>query len=606
VKAFIRSKLGRRFLGMFVLLLLPVPCLAWLGMQGASSALRRETHAVLRAASDGAEAQLREFLLFLRRTTEGFATDQAVGQALSARAGAAGWAEVLKRLRQRIPEAQEVFCLDRNGRVVAASRPELAGRDFSGSECFKLGRESFYAGDLAWDRVDGQIRWRMSAPVNESGQAAAVLVVGVDPAVLSSLTTGKRVLDEGADTQSFQIGETGETYIVNRGGYLLTQSRFARDGVLRVKVETEPVRTWRERDEEMIGDYKDYRSVPVSGASALLKEPQWLVVTEIDFSQAIAPIAHLRDMLLALVFGALLAAALLGGRFARRIVGPVEALSLADQALARGDEKEAMVSEQSLPDNEIGDFVRKRNSRIRELLDRQRELAREQKARAEAAAELQRISYSMVHDMRAPLRAVTVCGDLLAHEAGERLGESGKDYLDRMRTACLRMDRLICDMLRYSSLLNQDLPLAPTNVSELIRHLISSHPSFREKQQQIKVQAELPAVNANGPALQECLMALLDNALRYGRPGVPAQVSISAEAADDRVVIIMEDNGVGMPEPMRSKVFGIFQRGSSTQEGSGIGLALVRVAVERMGGRVGVDSEEGRGSRFWIELRRAG
>lgn len=602
MKAYINSRLGRRFVGMILSVALLVGAMGWFGIRSASATIDKETHAMLRAASDGAEAQLREFLLYLRRTTEGFATDEVIRDAVNGGKAGAAWPEVLTRLRLRIPEAQEVFCLDSKGRVVATSTPALVGRDFSGSDCFKLGRGGFYAGDLARDAEDGQIHWRMSAPVNESGERSGVVVVSVDPAVLSTLVSGKRVLNEGADSQSFRMGRTGETYIVNRDGYLLTPSRFAPNGVLKAKVETQPVRMWKERGTEMIGDYRDYRNVPVSGSSAIFKAPQWLLVTEIDFSQALAPVARWRDVLLGLILGVGLGATVLAGAFAQRIIRPVQALTEADQALANGDEDRAMVCEERLPEDEIGDFVRNRNLRIREQLQRQRDLVREQQARAEAAAELERLSYSMVHDMRAPLRAIIMSGELMQEEG---LSATQKQHFARMKSAAERMDRLICDMLKYSSMLRQELPLSAINTPELIRRLIEENPGLREQRGSINIDPHMPPVNGNGVVLMECFAALLDNALRYGKPGETGKVKVSAEGIDGKVRIYVVDDGVGMSKEFQTRVFGLFERGTDAPGGSGIGLALVRVAVERMGGRVGVESEECIGSRFWIELKRA-
>jgi signal transduction histidine kinase len=400
------------------------------------------------------------------------------------------------------------------------------------------------------------------------------------------------------------MGRTGETYLVNREGFMITDSRFVSNAVLKVKVDSEPVREWRERGKEMIGDYLDYRGVMVSGSSAIVNEPEWLLLTEMDFSQALLPIARLRNLLIAIAVIAAAGSALVVGNLARKIVQPVEALSEADLALARGDEKGAMVREEWLPDNEIGELVKQRNSRIRELLERQRELAKEQQARAEASAELERITYSMVHDMRAPLRAVMGFGSLLTDEVGGRLSEAGRTYIERMRSACERMDHLICDLLRYSSLLQRDLPVTAVDVQSLLLDLIEKHPVFREKRKQIEVAECMPKVSANGVALAECLTALLDNALKYGKPGVPVIVKVSAETNANCVKIVVDDNGAGVPESLKKKAFDIFQRGSNTSTGTGIGLAVVRAAAERMGGRVGLESELGKGSRFWIELRR--
>src|SRR6185503_2713462 len=152
-------------------------------------------------------------------------------------------------------------------------------------------------------------------------------------------TTGKRVLAQGAESQSFRMGETGETYVVDRNGYLLTESRFAPRSVLTLKVETEPVRAALHGGKETIADYKDYRGVPVTGATAILPDMGWVLVTEIDFSQAFAHIRRLRNALIGLGIAMGLLAAWIARRFAQGIINPLRATSDADLALALGDDR---------------------------------------------------------------------------------------------------------------------------------------------------------------------------------------------------------------------------------------------------------------------------
>jgi signal transduction histidine kinase len=96
---------------------------------------------------------------------------------------------------------------------------------------------------------------------------------------------------------------------------------------------------------------------------------------------------------------------------------------------------------------------------------------------------------------------------------------------------------------------------------------------------------------------------LLDNAVKFTKPGRAPNVKVRAEQSNGVATIFIEDEGVGMSQDWQDKVFGIFQRGSNDQDGTGIGLAMVRIAATRMVGRVGVNSEEGKGSQFWIELK---
>src|SRR5262249_12882000 len=127
------------------------------------------------------------------------------------------------------------------------------------------------------------------------------------------------------------------------------------------------------------------------------------------------------------------------------------------------------------------------------------------------------------------------------------------------------------------------------------------HPDYAT----IKLDGEFPAVLGNSTALTQCLDNLLSNAVKFVAPGVRPQIRCRAEHGPGGVRLWIEDNGIGIHKEDQPKLFGMFQRMSREYEGTGIGLALVRKNVERMGGRVGVESEFGKGSRFWIELKEA-
>jgi signal transduction histidine kinase len=583
-----------------------VAAIGWFGIERIASALKAQTKITLRVASDGAEAQLREFLLHLKEATLALSVDGRVRNVLEAPSvkNEQGVSEVLASLRGSIAGALEIFVVTAKGRVAISSEPEGGGSDRSSAAYFVKGQSSFFAGDVV-RAPNGEAIWVMSAPIRNAtaDRVLGVLAVRLDPQVLSDLTSGRRVLREGADTQSFRIGETGETYIVNRDRMMITQSRDIPDSVLKVKVDTLPVRMAQEKGQEMTGEYNDYRGIPVSGASVILREYGWVMLTEIDFSQAFAPIRRLRNVLVGLMVCLGVGGVMLAGAWARGIVRPLRFVNEADTALAGGDEGRAMACEENLPKNEIGEFVRRRNGRVKVLMERQRELVLEQKRSAEAAAELERMSYSIVHDMRAPLRAIVTFGDLVEAEAAGRLSEEARGYLGRMRGAATRMDRLISDMLSYSALVRGELPLHPVNVAKLVDGVIETYPSLRAHKHEIRVSPDLPVVRANEAALTQCFASLLDNAIKFVGTGQSPKVTVRAERSNGMARVYVEDEGIGIARHLQERVFGIFQRGSNDQDGTGIGLAMVRIAATRMGGRVGVSSEEGKGSQFWIELK---
>jgi signal transduction histidine kinase len=114
----------------------------------------------------------------------------------------------------------------------------------------------------------------------------------------------------------------------------------------------------------------------------------------------------------------------------------------------------------------------------------------------------------------------------------------------------------------------------------------------------------VPTVVGNESLLTQCFSNLLGNAVKFVAPGVRPEVHIRTVLVNDRARITIEDNGVGIPWNAQHRLFGMFQKLDSKYEGTGIGLAIVRKVVERMDGRVGAESEPGKGSRFWVELRR--
>jgi signal transduction histidine kinase len=246
------------------------------------------------------------------------------------------------------------------------------------------------------------------------------------------------------------------------------------------------------------------------------------------------------------------------------------------------------------------------------VLEAQRLRAGLEKAVADRTAELrdlveelQHFSYTITHDMRAPLRSMQGFAELLAEQAGPALDADGRGHLERIVASAGRMDRLITDALSYAKALREHMSLEVVDVDTLLRGMIDSYPTFRAPQADIRIDGPLPPVRANVAGLTQCFSNLLGNAVKFARDGRTPEVRVRAETRGGRVRIWCEDEGIGIPAEIRARLFQMFQRGSKAYDGTGIGLALVRKVVEHMGGAVGVESEPGKGSRFWIELQGA-
>lgn len=230
----------------------------------------------------------------------------------------------------------------------------------------------------------------------------------------------------------------------------------------------------------------------------------------------------------------------------------------------------------------------------------------------ETVQDLEAFSYSIAHDMRAPLRAMHGFAMLFLEQFGDCAPEEGKEYLRRITSAAVRLDQLIQDVLCYSRVVRQELPLQRMDLEQLAREIVASYPQLSAPHVTIRIEGPMPAVLASPAAMTQILSNLLGNAVKFVKPGEHPRIRVCAErvgattgAGAAVVRLWVEDRGIGIPKELQSGLFSMFQRLNTTHEGSGVGLAIVRKATERMGGRVGVESEAGKGSRFWVELREA-
>ena len=223
----------------------------------------------------------------------------------------------------------------------------------------------------------------------------------------------------------------------------------------------------------------------------------------------------------------------------------------------------------------------------------------------ETVSELESFSYSISHDMRAPLRAMHSFAHFLREDCGDQISAEGKEYIRRIIASADRMDRLIQDVLMFSRISRAETPLEWVDLHALLAGILESYPQFDSASADVKIIGKISPVRGNRGALSQCLSNLIDNGIKFAAPGTRPEVTVWAEAQGPRVRIFIKDNGIGIAAGQLEKIFGIFYRIDQTKAGTGIGLSVVKKAVERMGGSVGVASEVGKGSTFYLDLERA-
>jgi PAS domain S-box-containing protein len=222
-------------------------------------------------------------------------------------------------------------------------------------------------------------------------------------------------------------------------------------------------------------------------------------------------------------------------------------------------------------------------------------------------SELQAFSYSVSHDLRAPLRAMQGFSDAVMEDYADKLDETGRGYLERIKSGSARLDRLITDLLSYTRISRDDAPLEPLDLDRITREIVDADTRFQAPAASIQIEGPLPKALGRESSIHQVISNLLGNAVKFVPEGATPHIRIWGETCGPRVRLWIEDKGLGIPPGEQEKIFDMFVQLNDPAKygGTGIGLAIVKKAMQIMRGSVGVESAVGSGSRFWLELGKA-
>jgi hypothetical protein len=221
-----------------------------------------------------------------------------------------------------------------------------------------------------------------------------------------------------------------------------------------------------------------------------------------------------------------------------------------------------------------------------------------------ANKELEAFSYSVSHDLRAPLRAVTGFAQILLEDHARELSQEAQRHLHTVAGSAQRMEQLIADLLEFSRLSRQPLNKQEIALSQVVEPVLAE---LRQAQPQRQVEidiGELPQCPADASLLRQVFTNLLSNAYKFTRHRQPARIEIGCREQGDELLCFVRDNGAGFDMKYAGKLFGVFQRMHRVEdfEGTGIGLSIVHRIVQRHGGRVWAESEPDKGATFYFTL----
>ncbi len=224
---------------------------------------------------------------------------------------------------------------------------------------------------------------------------------------------------------------------------------------------------------------------------------------------------------------------------------------------------------------------------------------------ATANKELQAFAHSVSHDLKAPLRSIEGFADMLQEDYGERLEETGHDYLSEISDGAIRMGEMVDDLLSHATLGQSFVNVAEVDLDEIINKIRQDlRHDIKEKNAKIQVKDSLGKVTGHKTTLEALLQNILSNAVKYVDPEVRPEVMISRSETEKEYIIAVKDNGIGIEKEHQDKIFGIFQRLHTRDEypGTGIGLAIAEKAVQLHGGRLWLESEPYSGTTFYFSI----
>jgi signal transduction histidine kinase len=241
-----------------------------------------------------------------------------------------------------------------------------------------------------------------------------------------------------------------------------------------------------------------------------------------------------------------------------------------------------------------------------EVYARAQEVAETTRRLEEANAELESFSYSVSHDLRAPLRAINGFSQALLEDYGSTLPTDGQSLLARVRENTKRMGQLIDDLLVFSRLGRKALEMGPVDMTALAEAVVQEVRHADQGRDVEVIVGHLPTAIGDAGLLRQAVSNLVANAFKFTRRRARACIEIGSRADGDEIVYYVRDNGAGFDMKYATKLFGVFQRlhRESDFEGTGVGLALVQRIVHRHGGRVWAEAQVDQGATFSFTLHK--
>jgi len=502
---------------------------------------------------------------------------------------------LLDSLADDYPAVNSFSWVDPQGTILLSSRKGAKGVSVADREYFKevVGGKEWTVSDLLSTKVGGDDRVVVARGIR-SGDA-----------VLLGLVLGEVIPEQLGKTLTSPRSGGGVVTIFDGQGAVISSVRGPQvtSPILPFKYRDRMALTALESGRQVTGiDQLPGENVDRLAARVPIKALGWVAGASRPLAEVMAPVRTNLLYILLAVFAVAFLTLLLAQFMARSIINSVAVVREGAASLAAGNKTRV-----SIPDiMELGDLAETFNHMAEQLTIHSASLEKTADELRRSNQELEAFSYSVSHDLRAPLRAIDGFANALLEDQADQLGEDGQRYLNIIRENTQRMGQLIDDLLSYSRLGRRQPAFEVIDMDALARAIAEELEAAGEADHSALRICEMPPVTGDRTLIRQAVSNLMSNAFKFSSTREQPQVEVGGRQEAEENVYWVRDNGVGFDMTYRHKLFSMFQRLHSMKEfpGTGVGLAIVHRVVQKHGGRVWAEGAVDQGATFYFALPR--
>lgn len=403
----------------------------------------------------------------------------------------------------------------------------------------------------------------------------------------------------------FRNGDSGESYLIDRNGYLITESRFAGDwDRLEFKLDSD-ILTRAMQGVQSAATYENYRGKQVFGTYQLVNNEKWIAINEIERNEVYLPFKNQLIGMTAIICIVLSFSFIIMMLISRHFEQPVQHVLRGVQQLKHGDYNYQIdYASMKYAPGELLQLCMAFNQMSHNIKDNELELKLQKEDLARSNAELEQFAYVASHDLQEPLRMVASYVQLLAKRYQGKLDQDADDFIHYAVDGSQRMQNLINDLLAFSKVTTKGKVLKSVDMEVVLQHVLANLQTAIQESKALVTHDPLPTLLSDPTHMIQLLQNLIGNAIKFCSANRTPIIHIGVVKQDEEWLFSVRDNGIGFDPKYQDRIFLIFQRlhNKTKYPGTGIGLSICKKIVEQHGGKISVESEVGQSTTFYFTL----